>query len=119
MEELISYRHSNRLKLGMWLGAAVMVALICAYQSASANPSDSYIVRIVSIGILAFFWVFFLRRAGIDKHLGQTRRVNLHWSCKHGSIARGVIPPINAGEIPPFTDGTHNSIAGETYLPTW
>jgi hypothetical protein len=86
MEELISYRHSNRLKLCMWLGAAVMVAFIYAYQSASANPSDSYIVRIVPIGILAFFWVFFLRRAGIDKLADEVRDLGDRLQIRRGPV---------------------------------
>lgn len=91
MEELISYRHSSRLKLGMWLGAAVMVAFIYAYQSASANPSDSYIVRIVQIGILAFFWVFFLRRAGIHKLADEVRDLGDQLQIRRGKIIE-VVP---------------------------
>ncbi len=73
MDQLISYHHSNRLKVGMWLGAAAMVALVYVFQSASANPSDSYIIRIVPICILAFFWVFFLLKAGIGKLADEVR----------------------------------------------
>jgi len=84
----------------MWLGAAVMVAFIYAYQSASANPSDSYIVRIVQSAYwLSSGYSFFDARASISwltrfAILGdqlQIRRGKIIEVCRWPSVVGGSI----------------------------
>jgi hypothetical protein len=79
MDQLISYRYSNRIKVGMWLGAAAMIVFV-------ANSSDSYIIRVIPICILAFFWVFFLRRAGIGKLADEVRDCGDRLQIRRGKI---------------------------------
>jgi hypothetical protein len=86
MDQLISYQHSNRIKVGMWIGAVAMVVFVYVVQPASAAQSNSYIVRIVPICILAFFWIFFLQRAGIGKLADEVHDFGDRLQIRRGKI---------------------------------
>jgi hypothetical protein len=86
MDQLISYHYSNRIKVGMWLGAAAIVVFVYVVQAASANSSDSYLIRVFPICISAFFWVFFLRRAGIGKLADEVKDCGDRLQIRRGKI---------------------------------
>jgi hypothetical protein len=88
--QLISYSGTTRMKRAFWLGAFVLIGIVCVPSILDGSFVRNPVVNIVPVLILGGFWVYFLNKSRVLRFADEIFDCVDHLKVKRGEISEEV-----------------------------